>query len=450
MDHIKIVATIGPVSSNPKALKQFAEAGMNVVRLNGSHNTLDWHRETIALIRRELCSMPILMDIPGRKIRTLTLNQEPAFDVGDKIILTSDVKTKDTNRVPVNYEFLHEDVSIGDTIMADDGTLRFLVLSVSGRDIICRAETAGKLRSRKGINLPGISLRTPLVTPQDQKLMEFLTENEVDFAGISFVESKEHVDKIRALKTKEWPRIVAKIENRGGLTCMDEIVEASDAIMIDRGDLSVETGIESVALLQKQILSTGKKYCTPVIVATEMLHTMIDNPFPTKAEISDISNAVIDGAAATMLSGETAIGSHPVTAIQTMRSITKAATDFLDGERAEKTLSDQYGDIDWQRPMAQAVALLCAELPISKVVAVTRLGFAAQVISSQDIAQPIIAVSDDRNAARSFNLFPGTTGVFIDVAFQKESADHIIDCLNHLWKNKYIDDKDVVLNDNLR
>ncbi|MBT4039752.1 MAG: pyruvate kinase [Rhodospirillales bacterium] len=445
MDHTKIVATIGPASNSPEMLRDLAKAGMSIARLNGSHNSLDWHRETITLIRRELPDLPILMDIPGRKIRTTDLPTEPKFGIGGNIILTTNRDADDEGKCPVNYEFLHEDISVGATIMADDGTLRFTVTAIEGQDIHCRTETAGKLRSRKGINVPGITLRTPLVTDRDREMMGFLTENEVDFVGISFVESAKHVDAIRALRTREWPRIVSKIENRGGLDRMEEIIRATDAVMIDRGDLSVETNLESLALFQKEILSTAREFSKPVIVATEMLHTMIENPFPTKAEVSDITNAVIDGAAATMLSGETAVGNNPVAAVQTMRNIAEVTSDYIH-QGGIYTVDDvESGTVDWQQPMAQAVALLSSQLPISKIVAVTRLGYAAQVVSAQGISQPIIAVSDDRNAARSFNLFPGTTGVFLDIAFQRDSADHIVGCLHGLWDQGHVSKDDVVL-----
>ena len=444
MKYTKIVATIGPVSCSPEAIKKLSKAGMDIVRLNGSHNTLEWHEKTIQMIHECLPMIPILLDIPGRKIRTIQLNHEPSFDAGDTIILTTDQGHDGTIKVPVNYYNLHEDISAGATIMADDGTLCFRVLDVKGKDIICRAKNAGTLRSRKGINVPDIVLKTPLVTDRDKEMMAFATRNKVDFIGISFVESKEHIKAIKQLRTYDWPRIVSKIENGQGVINMDEIIEETDAVMIDRGDLSVETNIETLALAQKKIIKVSNELCKPVIVATEMLHTMIQNPFPTKAEISDISNSVLDGCAATMLSGETAVGKFAEDAVKIMSNVASVASRHMREVEQENSIAPDSEE-DTHKIMGQAVAHLCKNLPITKVVAITRLGFAARVVASQNIKQPILAISDDSHAARSFNLFPGTKGIYLDVAFSRKSADHIIECLNKLWLSEEILDSDYIL-----
>lgn len=444
MKYTKIVATIGPVSCSPESIKKLSKAGMDIVRLNGSHNTLEWHEKTIQMVHEYLPMIPILLDIPGRKIRTIQLKHEPSFKTGDTIILTTDLEHDGSNKVPVNYPNLHEDISVGATIMADDGTLCFKVLDVKGRDIICRSENAGILRSRKGINVPNIVLKTPLVTERDKEMIEFATKNKVDFIGISFVESKEHIKAIKQLRTHDWPRIVSKIENSQGVKNMDEIIDETDAIMIDRGDLSVETNIETLALAQKKIIKVSNNLCKPVIVATEMLHTMISNPFPTKAEVSDISNSVLDGCAATMLSGETAVGEFAEEAVKIMSDVASVASNHLrEVEQQSNLLSNSREDT--HKAMGQSVAHLCKHLPVTKVIAITRLGFAARVVSSQNIKQPILAISDDLYAARSFNLFPGTEGIHLDVAFSRKSADHIIECLNKLWLSEQIIDEDHVL-----
>ena len=295
------------------------EAGMSVARLNGSHSDLEWHRETIAEIRETVPGVPILLDIPGRKIRTIQLKHEPKFECDDRLILTTDTQHDGAKKVPVNYANLHNNLKEGDTIFADDGTLRFTVEKVEGNDIHVNAETAGCLRSRKGINVPYVQLDMPQVTPRDEEMIAFAKDTGVDFIGLSFVESAEHVEAIRNMIGDTSPRIIAKVENQGGIDKMEEISEVADAIMIDRGDLSVETNLRSVAILQKKIIRAARQYSRPVIVATEMLHTMMHNPYPTKAEVSDITNAVLDGCAAIMLSGETAIGDFPLETVQVMR-----------------------------------------------------------------------------------------------------------------------------------
>ena len=442
MSQIKIVATIGPVSNNAGMLQALSDAGMNVARLNGSHNSLDWHAETIRQIRDTLPDTPILLDIPGRKIRTTDLAHEPSFAIGDTLILTTDISHDGSAKVPVNYAHLHEDITPGTVVFADDGTIRFTVAAVEGQDIHCRTETAGTLKSRKGINVPGLTFRTELITDRDRHLIGFARDNGVDFIGISFVESSDHVEAIRSLTGGSWPRIVSKVENQAGLDNVDDVVSATDVVMIDRGDLSVETNLENLAIFQKNILETGRKHGKPVIVATEMLHTMIENPFPTKAEVSDISNTVLDGASATMLSGETAVGSHAVEAVATMRRVSNAALAYFQSNqdalelRTGQTVAQSVG---------QAIHQLCQSLPITKIVAVTISGFAAQVVASYLPRQPILAVSNDPYAARSFNIIPGTTGIFADFPFSKTSTDHIPACLELLWRRRHLEADDMVL-----
>ena len=431
MNRTKIVATIGPATNSPDSLRQLADAGMSIARLNGSHADLDWHAATIRTIRETLPDAPILLDIPGRKIRTTMLKTEPSFVTGESIILTTNTDHDGSHKVPVNYPHLHEDLSVGDSVLADDGTLRFTVVAIDGCDITCRAEVDGTLRSRKGINVPNVVLRTELVTERDHLMMGFARDNGVDFVGVSFVESASHVDAIRALAGDTWPRIVAKIENQGGLDHMEEVIAATDAVMIDRGDLSVETGLETVGVFQKQILAAARAHAKPVIIATEMLHSMIDNPFPTKAEVSDISNAVLDGSAATMLSGETAVGAHPVEAVSVMQRVARAAESHhqsdLDkcGGAASAKAAPQV--------MSDAIAMVCRSLPITKIIAITISGFAARSIAARNPRQPILAVSNDPMAARAFNLFPGTTGIHVDIPFTRTSTDHIPACLGALW-----------------
>lgn len=442
MSRVRIVATIGPATNNAESLRALAEAGMSVARLNGSHSDLEWHRATIALLRKTLPDLPILLDIPGRKIRTLGLKHEPSFAAGDTITLTTEPNHDGSKKVPVNYDRLHEDLKAGNTILADDGTLRFTVTAVRGRDIVCRAETPGILRSRKGINVPFVKLNTALVTDRDHKMVGFARELGVDFIGISFVESAAHVEAIRELAGKDGPRIVSKVENQGGLDHMEEILAATDAAMIDRGDLSVETNLESLTLFQKRIIDAARAAGKPVIVATEMLHTMIENDFPTKAEVSDITNAVLDGTSALMLSGETAVGKHPVSAVKLMRQVANAAERYLQVRLDD---ADAVARRSVPRAMEDAIALICRSLPITKIVAVTRSGFAARSVAARQVRQPIIAVSNDAQAARSFNILPGVTGEYVDIPFSRTSTDHIVICLETLWRRGLLAADDLVL-----
>lgn len=441
MSRRKIVATIGPATASVDAVRRLVEAGMSVARLNGSHASLDWHVSAIGLIREAAPDIPILLDIPGRKIRTAQLENEPSFGLGDTITLTTAAHYRGREKVLVNYPQLHTDLAAGSVILADDGQLRFTVVDIQGQDIVCRAETAGTLRSAKGINVPTVTLRTALVTERDREMLAFARQHGVDFVGISFVESAQHVRTIRDIIGGSRPGIVAKIENQGAMQHLDEIVAASDAIMIDRGDLSVETTLENVALAQKTILAAARRAACPAIVATEMLHSMIASSTPTKAEVSDITNAVLDGASAVMLSGETAVGAFPVEAVGTMRRIVDHVAEFAGMGRE----ASERGQEEVPAAIADAVGLLCAGASITKIVAVTMSGFAARMVASRLPRQPILAVSNDRDAARSFNLLSGVTGVYVDIPFSRNSTDHIAHALEILWRRRLLVDSDLVL-----
>ena len=308
MNKTKIITTIGPKTCTVSAIKNLHKAGMSMARLNGSHNTLNWHLETIKVIKKTVPNIPILFDMPGKKIRTCQLIKEPKFKKNDQIILTTNSNYKGTNKVPINKHDLHYYLKKNDTIFADDGTICFQVTKIVGKDIYCKAKNKGILRSTKGINVPHVKLGKDAVSKKEKVILDFIIKNKVHFVGVSFVESAKYIKEIRKIANTKNLKIVAKIENQGGLDNMDEIIEETDGVMIDRGDLSTETSYEKVVIYQKKIVEKCNKLSKPVIVATEMLNSMIENPFPSKAEVADISNAVIDGASAIMLSGETAAG----------------------------------------------------------------------------------------------------------------------------------------------
>lgn len=440
MSKTSIVATIGPVSNNPALLLALKQAGMTVARLNGSHGDLAWHQATIQLIRETLPDLPILLDIPGRKIRTIQLKVEPSFNVGDKLILTTDLSHDGSRKVPVNYPLLHEKLAAGIRIFADDGTLSFIVEKVEGPDIVVRAESAGTLKSRKGINVPGIDLGQQLVTARDREMLAFAQAAGVDFIGISFVESAAHIQAIRAHLSGVTPRIVAKVESQGGLDQLEEIAASADVIMIDRGDLSVETGIDQVSINQKRIIEAARHFGSPVIVATELLHSMIESPLPTKAEIGDITNAVLDGAAAVMLSGETAVGRYPVEAVARLRNIVTLVEEH---RFASPRRTASQPDLAGQSDLRQATRALAHSLPISKVLVFSRSGHAARLVSMAGIRQPILAVGHDPALVRSWNLLPGTQGVHL--ADTEQGTQPGVGVLRTLWEQGHLDTADTIL-----
>ncbi len=431
----KIVATIGPVTNTPEMLKKMFKAGMSIARLNGSHNTLDWHSKTIKLIKKTLPDCPILLDIPGKKIRTAKLALEPIFKRNDTLILTTKPGFDGKKKISLTNDKLHLFLKKNDLLYADDGTLKFKVIKTIGKDIHIKANVSGQLKSSKGINVPHVNITGNLITKRDKKMLKFAEENKVDFVGLSFIESGEHLKKIRKLIKGETPKLVAKIENQRGLDNKKDIILNSDCIMIDRGDLSTETNLEMLPKNQKTIIQSCIEYSKPVIVATEMLDNMIENPYPTKAEVLDIYNSINDGATATMLSGETAVGKHPLDSIKVMKSISENALQAsVDLEKK----SNKNG-------MAIAIKSLSDFLPITKLVAITVSGYAARIVSSKKIKQPILALTNKENLAKSFNIYSGTKGIYFKTKFYKNSLEHIPHCLKYLWKINEINEKDMIL-----
>lgn len=440
----KIVCTIGPQSADPLVLREYYKAGMNVARLNGSHADLQWHENTINLIKETLPELPILLDIPGRKIRTTLLNHEPSFEVNDIIILTTDLSHDGLHKVPVNNQNLHLNLKKDDIIFADDGTLEFQVVEIKNKDIFCRAKIRGTLRSRKGINVPHVKFDSNLLTERDINMIAFACRLGVDYLGISFVESAEHIlrikEKINEFDCAIKPKIVAKTENQRGMDNLDEILSVSDVIMIDRGDLAVETSVENVVLHQKKILKKANEHGVPVIVATQMLHTMLENPMPTKAEISDITNAILDKASAIMLSGETAVGLYAIEAISYAKRISQQVYNA--------SLSDTLelkSNVKYHMKMLEAAKNICDALPITKVVAITKTGFAARMMSAHRPKQEIICASNDISVVRAAGLWYGTRGVYVDTLFQQDNTQHINDTLEYLISNAHLTENDFIL-----
>lgn len=439
MSRVKIVATIGPKTESEDALLALREAGMGIARLNGSHNTLEWHANTIARIRKVLPDVPVLLDIPGRKIRTGILEGDLSYVQGDTLTLSTQPGHNGMPKIPLTYDNLHNDLTAGDVILADDGNLRLSVQEISGQDILCLVDSPGTLWSGTGVHVQRASVRAEFLSDRDRNLIAFACENGVDFVGMSFVESAENVQAVRDLIGDGGCRVIAKVESQGALDNLEEVVRSADAIMIDRGDLSLETKFSAVALEQKRILAEAARVACPVIVATEMLHTMIENPGPTKAEVSDITNSVLDGASALMLSGETAVGKYPIEAVKLMREVADTASN------SQQDAFDLDSEQSVPKAVGDAIALLCRRLPVTKIIAITISGFAARMIASTNPKQPIIAVSNDHNAARSFNLLPGTKGIHLDIPFARTNMEHIPRCLEGLWRSNEIEDDDLIL-----
>lgn len=326
MRKTKIICTIGPACENEEILTEMCKAGMNVARLNFSHGTHEEHLSKIRLIRsvREKLNLPIaiMLDTKGPEYRIKTFeNGKITLKDGDTFILTSDDIIGDETRVSVTYCNLTNELHPGDTVLINNGLVILKVREISGNDVICSVVAGGELSNRKSMNFPGKVLKQAFLSEQDRKDILFGIENDVDFIAASFVSCKEDVQAIRTLLDENGGKeidIIAKIENRSGVDKIDEICEIADGIMVARGDLGVEIPFMEVPAIQKYLIKKCRMLGKRVITATEMLESMIQNPRPTRAEISDVANAVYDGSSAIMLSGETAAGRYPVQAVKVM------------------------------------------------------------------------------------------------------------------------------------
>lgn len=442
MNKTKIICTIGPASCSRAVLKSLIKNGMTVARLNGSHSCLEWHKAVIKRIRSIDKNISILFDLPGRKIRIKNDGNVYPLVKRERVIFTAKKNQACKGKVPLNYSGFHKIMKARGILLADDGTLSFRVEKVKGQDVICRVLTSGVLKGGKGLNTPKIKINTPFVTKVDYQMMNFAVKNSVDWVGISFVENATHVRRVKKILEGSCVKVISKVENQSGLDNVDGILKESWGIMIDRGDLGAEVGIERIGLIQKDIIFKAGQWGKPVIVATEMLHSMVDNSYPTKAEVVDISNSVIDGASAIMLSAETAIGKNPLSALKLMRRVTQEVEKGYDLYRS---LEFPLRKPSIPSAIGKSICEICKEISINKVVCITLTGYAARMVSRHRISADIIAVSNTIGKARSFNLLWGVKGVSLNMNFYKDKTSHIVKTAKELWKMGKVRDSDLVI-----
>lgn len=439
----KIVCTIGPAVASEEKLKALMKAGMNMARLNFSHGKHEEHAEFIATIRRlseeSGETIAILQDLQGPKIRAGELPKEGIeLLAGAKIIFTTgEVSIKDM-RLPVTYDRLHEDVKAGERILMDDGLLSAKVLSVNGRDVLCEIIDGGKLTSHKGINLPETNISASSITEKDKEDLRFGISQRVDWVALSFVRSADVIREIKKLIAEyrkelgidddDIPvRIIAKIEKREAVDAIDEILEEVDALMVARGDLGIELPAEEVPIIQKDLIRKCLSKAKPVIVATQMLDSMIRNPRPTRAEVSDIANAVIDHADAIMLSGETATGEHPIDAVDVM---TKVAVEAEESEYDDLNPDDVKTDGTVGVWMTEIASLLASDVGAKAIIVATSTGASARSISRFRPELPIFAVTTDERVKRQLAI---SWGVRPFVVAKYNSVEELADkAMSHL------------------
>lgn len=410
----KIVCTIGPASSSKETLTELIKAGMNVARLNFSHGTHEEHAELIRRIRTVAVALnepvALLQDLQGPKIRVGVLPKEGVqLKAGDHVIFTTGQAAPGDLRLPVTYERLHEDVKIGERILLDDGLLSAKAIEIRGRDVVCEVIDGGVLTSHKGVNFPDSALRISPITEKDKADLIFGVQQGVDFIALSFVRSALEIRDLRVLIEAATPapdvtpiRVIAKIEKHEAVEQLDEIIEAADAIMVARGDLGIETDAASVPIVQKRIIATCLKAAKPVIVATQMLDSMIRNPRPTRAEVSDVANAVIDHADAVMLSAETASGAHPVEAVLMMAKIAleTEASPFDDLETGRRFVERaELGEA-----ASEVAKALVSHSDVKLVLVASARGELGRLVSRLRPEMPILVVTDDGRVQRQMNL----------------------------------------------
>lgn len=414
MRKVKIVCTLGPATAGVPRLVQLIEAGMDVARLNFSHGDQSAHRTMFADVRAaaKQVGRPITVfaDLCGPKIRVGRMEGgQVVLARGNRIVLSTGEFLGTAQRVPHTYLPLARDVRPGDPILLDDGLLQLRVESVTGDDVTCQVIDGGVLKDKKGMNLPGSALSTPALTEKDKKDILFGRELGVDWFALSFVRNAKDVEEAKALSG--GIPIIAKIEKPEAVTNLDAILDVADAVMVARGDLGVEAGHEKVPLVQKRILRDIKALAKPVITATQMLDSMIKNPRPTRAEVSDVANAVLDGTDAVMLSAETSVGDYPVEAVKTLGRI----IDEIEGSESYLTAGKdrpEVRDKTFSASIADAAAEIAEDLKLAAIVVYTDSGHSANVLSAQRPLAGIVAFSRHEKVLNRLGLLWGVRPLY--------------------------------------
>ncbi len=451
MKKTKIVCTMGPNSDDREVLRQMALNGMDVARFNFSHGDHEEHRKRLALLEsvREELDLPIaaLLDTKGPEIRTGTLKggRKVMLKEGGTYVLTTEEITGDENRGFINYDGLVEDVQAGSRILIDDGLIELEVREIRGCEIVCRIINGGELGERKGVNVPNVKVRLPALTEKDLEDIQFGIEAGFDFVAASFVRNAEAVREIRRLLDENGSRmqIISKIENAEGIEHIDEIIEASDGIMVARGDMGVEIPAEKVPHIQKILIRKCNEACKVVITATQMLDSMIRNPRPTRAEVADVANAVYDGTDAVMLSGETAMGNYPVEAVRMMSQIVEDSEQYLDylSYQRRRVRGEHAGNIS--NAVCYSSVATAQELGAKAIVAPTISGFTARMLSKWRPKTPVVGLSPSMASVRQMQLYWGVKPFH---AKRAESTDVLIYSSMELLKSRgIIKEQDLVV-----
>lgn len=421
MRHTKIVCTIGPASESDLVLEKLIQAGMKVARLNFSHGTHDEHRRRLDAVRRMAArageTVGVLMDLKGPKIRIGDLTQGPLeLRAGDQVVLTTATEASDDRgQIPVNYPPLAREVDPGKRILLADGLIGLTVLESKDTEVVCRVENDGVLTSRKGLNLPGVRTSLDVLTPKDVADLGFGIPLGVDFVGVSFVRRADDILSVRRILEGMDSRaqVIAKIETWEAVQNLDEVIKVSDGVMVARGDLGLEIAAEEVPLVQKRIIAQCNRLGKPVITATQMLESMIHNPRPTRAEASDVANAILDGTDAVMLSAETAVGEYPVEAVETMARIAHRVEEELPYSvqlaRRKETLRRSVTE-----SISYATCATANDLGAAAIITATQTGYTARMVARYRPSCPVVAATPNERVLRQLALVWGVQGILVE------------------------------------
>ena len=406
MRKTKIICTIGPATDSYDKLAQLYDAGLNVVRLNMSHGDHESHRKVMKAIRtlnkKVLHPIPILLDTQGPEIRTGNLISDLNIKSGDIIsVVARGVENVETTSISINYDDLITDVNIGDRITVDNGLINLEVLSKEERTMQCRVIDGGVLKSKRHVNLPGIRVNLPAITEKDKQDIAFGIEQEVDYIALSFVREAKDIDELRELLGKKANKIkvIAKIEDQEGVRNLETIIRAADGVMVARGDLGVEVKIQDLPNIQRQIVRRCAELGKRVIVATHLLESMIENPIPTRAEVTDVANAVYEGVDAVMLSGETSVGKYPFKCVNYLDQIARTSEKNVGLNFARSLIRDTD-----KQHIAAAAAELADSLGAVGIVVITRRGLMANYLTNCQPQTRILAFTNDSRTRRQLAL----------------------------------------------
>ncbi|MCL4435900.1 MAG: pyruvate kinase [Thaumarchaeota archaeon] len=443
----KTVCTIGPACRDRSVLRRLIQSGLNVARLNFSHGTLQEHTEVVQEIRRltETLKMPVavLQDLPGPKIRVGIFRGGSKFlKKGEEVALTVGEEEEEAEEIPVDFPQLPQAVAEGDSIYLADGTIRLKVLRKERRRVLCRVVVGGTLLSKKGLNIPNLRIKLTSLSPKDQEALLQGLKLDVDFVGLSFVEEAEELLQAKSLIKKHGGRaaVIAKIERKRALNRLNAIVDTADGVMVARGDLGVEIGVAKVPAAQKRIIRASNAAGKPVITATQLLETMVQNPYPTRAEVADITTAILDGTDALMLSEETAVGRYPVEALQVLLNVAQEAEKM---PVSEASMFDNASTRDIKEAMGWITSWAASHLKADAIVAPTRSGFTALQVAKRRPAIPIVALTPDIKILKQLLLACGVYPYLVD---EIQSIDGIFrEAENLVLKERWVQEGDRIV-----